>query len=547
MYISDMNTHAATNQSPIFEDINLFEIDQPLHKILQHYDASWGAESANTYGEMLGSAEWIRKGHQANTYSPIFHSHNSKGDRIDEIEFHPAYHDILGLSISQGLTSQPWTTTQAGAQTVRMAKTYLATQNEAGTGCPITMTFASLPAIRNHLPQADEWIPKLLNTKYDPRNKAYFEKDGLTIGMAMTEKQGGTDVRANTTIATPLSKSGRGELYSIVGHKWFCSAPMCDAFLTLAQTKTGLSCFFLPRWTEDGQKNHFRIQQLKQKLGNQSNASSEIEFDGAHAWLMGQEGQGIATILEMVTLCRYDCMIGSTALMRRTLSEVIHHIRHRKVFGKTLITHPLMQQVAADLALECYGSLAMTARTAHGIEQIDTPEEKQLLRLLTPIGKYYITKRASPMIVESMECLGGNGYIEDSILPRLYREAPVNAIWEGSGNVQCLDVFKAIRKSPPLMDNLLSYLDKGRGKNGYYDSSLKELKSSIQNLLSKETYARILTEKLAVLIQANEIMRLGDERIIDSFCESRLLPRSSMYGSAPIEHADYVINNSMNV
>ena len=518
-----------------------------MQNIIKHYNAQWGEDTAMDYGDLLGSAEWIQKGHQANNYSPLFHSHNSKGQRIDEIEYHPAYHDILGLSISQGLTSLPWVNTQAGAQIVRMVKTYLATQNEAGTGCPITMTFASLPAIRNHLPQADEWIPKLLNSTYDPSNKAYFEKEGLTIGMAMTEKQGGTDVRANTTSASPLSKSGRGELYALVGHKWFCSAPMCDAFLTLAQTANGLSCFLLPRWTEEGQKNKFRIQRLKHKLGNRSNASSEIEFDGAHAWLMGQEGQGVATILEMVTLCRYDCMIGSAALMRRALSEVIHHIRYRKVFGKTLITQPLMQQVVADLALESYGAIALTARTAHAIEHADSLEEKQLLRLLTPIGKYFITKRASPMIAESMECLGGNGYIEDSMLPRLYREAPVNAIWEGSGNVQCLDVIKAIRKEPKLLDNLLSYLEKGSGKNEHYDSSLKELKSKIEDLLSNEIYARLLTEKLAVLMQANETITLGNELIIESFCKSRLLPRSSMYGSPPIEHAEYVINNSMNV
>jgi len=542
-----MNTHAVSNQSPVFEDINLFELDKPLQNILTHYNANWDSNVMTSYGKTLGSAEWIRKGHQANNHAPIFHSHNSKGQRVDEIEYHPAYHEILGLSIAQGLTSQPWSTTQENAHVVRMAKTYLATQNEAGTGCPITMTFSSVPTIQNNFPQADKWIPKILNAKYDPRNKPYFEKEGLTIGMAMTEKQGGTDVRANTTSATPLGKSGRGELYSIFGHKWFCSAPMCDAFLTLAQTPKGLSCFLFPRWTEDGNKNNFRIQRLKHKLGNKSNASSEIEFDGAHAWLMGEEGKGIATILEMVTFCRYDCMIASTCFMRRALSEVIHHIRYREVFGKKLIDQPLMQQVVADIALESYGALAMTARTAHSIDQTHSSEEQQLLRLFTPVGKYYITKRASPMIVESMECLGGNGYVEDNILPRLYREAPVNAIWEGSGNVQCLDVMKAIRKSPDLLNNLISYLEIGLGKNEYYDSALSTFKNKSQDLLSNEIYARQLSEKLAVLIQANEIMTLADDLIAESFCKSRLDNPSSMYGSSTILHAQHIINYSMNV
>lgn len=540
-----MNSHVVTNQSPILENVNLFELDKPLQNILNLYDANWGTKSIRDLGGVLGSAEWIKKGRQANQNPPTFHSHNSKGDRIDEIEFHPAYHDIMELKISQELHSQPWRTTQANVQIVHMAKIYLSTQDEAGTGCPISMTFSSVPSIQKNLPQAQEWLPKILNTQYDPSNKPYFEKAGLTIGMAMTEKQGGTDVRANTTEAKPIGKPGRGELYSLMGHKWFCSAPMCDAFLTLAQTSKGLSCFLFPRWKNDGSKNNFRILQLKDKLGNRSNASSEIEFDGAHAWLMGEEGRGVATIIEMVALTRYECMIGSASLMRRALTEVIHHIRHRHVFGKALSEHVLMQQVVADLALESYGALAMTARTAHSIENNHSEEEQQLLRLLTPIGKYYITKRASPMIMESLECLGGNGYIEDSILSRLYREAPVNAIWEGSGNVQCLDVLKAIKKSSQIFDNLISYLESGKGHNDLFDHSLEKLKNSSKELLSNESQARHLTERIAVLIQANELCRLGDNIITESFCQSRFSRSTSMYGSSPIANAKDVINGSM--
>lgn len=515
-----MNNHQVINQSPIFQNHNLFEIDQPLRHLLQSSDTQWGIDRVIDYGALMGTDTWIEKGFAANNYSPKFKSHDTKGVRIDAVEFHPAYHELMQLAIQHQIHTLPWALPQKGAHRIRMALYYLHAQNEAGTACPLTMTFSCVPALQRNLPQAEEWLPKITEGSYDPRNVPSFEKKGLTIGMAMTEKQGGTDVRANTTFAEPLAQRGRGELYKITGHKWFCSAPMCDAFLTLAQTEAGLSCFLFPRWKPDGSKNHFRIQRLKDKLGNRSNASSEIEFDGAHAWLLGEEGRGVPTIIEMVALTRYDCMIGSAALMRRGLTEVLHHIQHRKVMGKLLIEQPLMQNVVADLCLESTAALTLTYRTALCLENQTDEKEQLLLRLLTPIGKYWLTKRATAFLGEAMECLGGNGYVEDSILPRLYREAPVNAIWEGSGNVQCLDVLRAIQKSPKTLEVLITELELAQSKNPYFDSFLADLKGQLQGV---EVFsARRLTEMLALALQAAQLLLHGDTTIAKAFCQTRL-------------------------
>ncbi len=516
-----MVTHKVSNQSPPIDGINLYEIDAPLKAILSKQNINGTSNAISNYGALMGQANWIEKGHLANKFKPEFHTHDSKGHRVDLVKFHPTYHDLMQLAISNQLHALPWAKPQKGNQFTRLAMYYLHAQNEAGTGCPITMTFSCVPAIKNNLPQAEEWLSKICSPIYDGSNKPYFEKEGLTIGMAMTEKQGGTDVRINTTFAKPLSKKGAGELYQLTGHKWFCSAPMCDAFLTLAQTEKGLSCFLFPRWKPDGSKNNFRIQRLKNKLGNSSNASSEIEFDGALAWLMGEEGRGVSTIIEMVALTRYDCMIGSSALMRRALTEVLHHIQYRKVMGRLLIDQPLMQNVVADLCLESEAALAMTCRTALCLEK-NTKEEQTLLRLLTPIGKYWITKRATFFLAEAMECLGGNGYVEDSILPRLFREAPVNAIWEGSGNVQCLDVLRAIRKSPKVLAIFINELEKAKGFNTIYDNYLKHLKSDILEEELQPSFARRLTESLAKGFQAAQLLLLGNSQIADAFCQARL-------------------------
>jgi putative acyl-CoA dehydrogenase len=517
-----MKTHEVFNQVPPLINVNFYENDQPLQAILSQHNIDWGIERLKSFGDLIGEEEWKQKGTLANKHEPTFQPHDAYGNRIDQADFHPAYHDLMQLWKEYGIHSLPWTEKRRGAHLIRMALYYMYNQNENGTACPLTMTFACVAPIKKYFPNAKEWLEKILDTRYNPENQSFTQKKSLTIGMAMTEKQGGTDVRANTTKALALGKAGAGEAYEIIGHKWFCSAPMCDAFLTLAQTEKGLSCFLIPRWRPDGRKNEMKIQRLKDKVGNRSNASSEVEFEGALGWLIGEEGRGVPTIIEMVALTRYDCMIGSSAMMRRGLSEVINHISYRKVMGKQLIHQPLMQNVVADLCLESEAALAMTYRACLCQENSENAEEQLLLRLLLPIGKYWITKRATFFNAEAMECLGGNGYVEDGILGRLFREAPVNAIWEGSGNVQCLDLLRVMVKTPEALDVYKKELEKAKGNNIIYDAYLENLYFDLEKYITEPFYARRITEKLAKSMQAAQLIRLGNSLISDAFCEARL-------------------------
>ena len=516
-------THQVFNQTPALEAYNLYQQDQALQEALRREGGAWGEDKVSALGDILGQATWIERGFQANKVLPEFHSHDRFGHRQDKVDFHPAYHELMRLATEQGIQSLPWNNPKPGAHVVRMAMNYLYNQNESGSACPLTMTFACVPALQKTPSIAKIWLPKILASEYDPRNLPLDKKSSATIGMAMTEKQGGTDVRANTSFATPLTdKHGSGEAYEITGHKWFCSAPMCDAFLTLAQTESGLSCFLLPRWRPEGSPNQFYIQRLKNKMGNKSNASSEVEFRGAYATMLGAEGRGVATIIEMVSLTRYDCMIGSSSLMRQAVAQVTHHIAHRKVLGKALIDQALMQNVAADLCLEVEGALGMTARMARALDEQDSEQELLLSRLATAVGKYWICKRATHHIGEAQECLGGIGYVEESILPRLYREAPVNSIWEGSGNVQCLDVLRAISKSPAVLEAYFNELDSARGGNKYYDHYIQTLKSDLSNVDDFQYQARYIVERLAKSMQAAQLIKAGKPLISDAFCESRL-------------------------
>lgn len=440
-------THEVTNQVPSLDGANLYRLDLPLQEWVRRYQGGWAEERLQRYGELAGGP-LMAAGFLANQHKPEFHSHDRYGNRVDLVEFHPAYHELMRAAIEHELPSLPWTDPRPGAQVARAGLSYLHSQAEAGTGCPLTMTYASVPAIRLQADLAEKWLPKILSREYDPRNVPMEQKAGVTIGMAMTEKQGGTDVRANTTRAYPVGIPGPGQAYELVGHKWFCSAPMCDAFLTLAYTDKGLTCFLLPRHRPDGSRNQFYIQRLKDKLGNWSNASSEIEYRGALAWMVGEEGRGVPTIIEMVAMTRFDCMIGSSALMRQALTQAAHHCAYRKVGGRVLAEQPLMQNVLADLALESEAALALTLRMGHALDRAHDEQEEKFARLVTAVGKYWICKRAPAMINEASECMGGAGYVEETILPRLYREAPVNSIWEGSGNVQCLDVLRALSKEP---------------------------------------------------------------------------------------------------
>ncbi|WP_193073816.1 isovaleryl-CoA dehydrogenase [Pseudomonas sp. FME51] len=524
-------THEVTNQVPPLDGLNLYRSDLPLQQWVHRYRGDWADEQLSAYGQLAGTP-LMHAGFQANENPPTFHSHDRYGQRIDVVEFHPAYHELMHAGITHGITSAPWSDPRPGAHVARAATMYLHNQAEAGTSCPMTMTFACVPALRLQPNLAESWLPKILSRQYDPRNLPMEQKTGLTIGMAMTEKQGGTDVRANTTRAWPMDNPGPGRPYELLGHKWFCSAPMCDAFLTLAQTDKGLSCFLLPRHRPDGSRNQFYIQRLKDKLGNQANASSEVEFRGALAWMVGEEGRGVPTIIEMVAMTRFDCMIGSSSLIRQALTQAIHHCSHRQVGGRVLVEQPLMQNVLADMALESEAAVALTMRMASALDNLGDEHEAGFARLVTAIGKYWICKRAPAMINEAQECLGGAGYVEDSILPRLYREAPVNSIWEGSGNVQCLDVLRALSKEPGLVEMLSAELGDGHG-DSYLKAHIHRLQQQIADKNDIQYRARQLTEDIAVALQAKLLLEAGNSTVSDAFIASRLQHRGRVYGTLP--------------
>ena len=528
-------THQVFNQPPPLEDFNTYTADRPLMDALKYGGGEWGEAQVAGLGALLGQAQWIERGFRANENKPVLRSHDRYGHRIDRVDFHPAYHELMALAIEHNIHALPWSGPQPGAHAVRLAMNYLYNQNEAGTACPLTMTFACVPALQKTPALADTWLPKVFSREYDPDFAPIENKRGATIGMAMTEKQGGTDVRANTTTAIPeTGDEGPGAAYALVGHKWFCSAPMSDAFLTLAQTDQGLTCFLLPRWRPDGSLNAFHIQRLKDKMGNRSNASSEVEFRGAHARMLGDPGRGVPTIIEMVALTRYDCMIGSTSLMRQAVAQVTHHIAHRDVMGKRLIEQPLMQNVAADLCLEVEGALAMTMRLAMAMDRPGDEREQQLVRLATAVGKYWICKRATQHIGEAQECLGGIGYVEESVMARLYREAPVNSIWEGSGNVQCLDVLRAVSRAPEVLEVFLEELHRARGRHSDYDRSLDAVVAAFEERDNLEYRARGLVEHMARQMQACQLLLMGDEQVADAFCSARLgVQRGLSFGNLP--------------
>ncbi|SHN13822.1 putative acyl-CoA dehydrogenase [Pseudomonas asturiensis] len=524
-------THEVTNQPPPLDGANLYRIDLPLQEWSKRYGAGWAESRIDAYGALAGGP-LMEAGFLANQNKPVFASHDRYGNRIDLIEFHPAWHQLMATAIEHGIPSLPWTDPQPGAHVARAAMSYLHTQAEPGSGCPLTMTFASVPALRLQPDLAEVWLPKVLSTRYDSRNIGIAHKTGATLGMAMTEKQGGTDVRSNTTRAWPVGAGGPGQAYELVGHKWFCSAPMCDAFLTLAQTDKGLSCFLLPRHRPDNTRNEFYIQRLKNKLGNWSNASSEVEFRGALAWMIGEEGRGVATIIEMVGMTRFDCMIGSSALMRQALTQATHHCAHRQVGGRVLVDQPLMQNVLADLALESEAALALTLRMGRALDHLEDAHEARFVRLVTAVGKYWICKRAPAMINEAAECLGGAGYVEDSILPRLYREAPVNSTWEGSGNVQCLDVLRALSKEPGVLDALFDELGDGHGDRRLA-AHIATLKDAFTDLSDIQYRARQLTEDIAIALQAKLLLEAGNAVVSDGFIAGRIATGGRVYGALP--------------
>ena len=528
------STHEVINQPPALQDYNLFRQDQALVEGVRREGADWAETGLAEFGTLAGAASTIELGFQANENKPVFHSHDRFGHRIDQVNFHPAYHSLMRIAMEHGLHSSPWTHPGAGAHVARAARYYMHAQVEAGHGCPITMTFAAIPSIRKQPELAALWQDKILANEYDPRNVPDGEKSSVTIGMAMTEKQGGTDVRANSTRAYPVGTPGPGQAYELVGHKWFVSAPMCDAFLVLAQTGSGLSCFLMPRWRPDGSKNPWQIQRLKNKMGNVSNASSEVELRGALAWMVGEEGRGVPTIIEMVAMTRFDCMIGSSAGLRQASAQALHHCRHRQVFGTTLNRQPLMQNVLADLALESEAALAFTLRIGRALDNQHIQRERLLARLATPVGKYWICKRSPNHAYEAMECIGGSGVMEDCIMPRLLRESPVNAIWEGSGNVQCLDTLRALQKEPDTLEAYFAEVAEARGADRRFDQFLAQLQNDFADISDFEYRARNLVDRLALAMQASLLIRHSQPAVADAFCASRLTSQGGLnYGNLP--------------
>jgi putative acyl-CoA dehydrogenase len=522
-YAERFITHDVENQPPPLAGYNAYLQDRALRDAVHREGGAWGEDRLVSFGALAGG-ELLELGFAANLNKPALRLFDRYGHRLDEVEFHPAYHRVMELAIAHGVHAFAWRNLdRAGAHVVRSALAFLHAQAEQGTGCPLTMTYACVPSLRQQPELAREWLPRVTSLEYDPRSLPADRKRGATVGMGMTEKQGGSDLRSNTTRAHPLGPAGAGQPYELVGHKWFFSAPMCDAFLVLAQADSGLSCFLLPRWRPDGTRNAMCIQRLKDKLGNWSNASSEVEFHGAYAVMLGEEGRGVATILEMVALTRLDCTMGSAAIIRQAVAQATHHAAHRRAFGKRLVEQPLMQNVLADLALESEAATALTLRVARAVDEAPRDAAAAgFARIGTALGKYWICKRAPALVNEAQECLGGLGYVEESILPRLYREAPLNSIWEGSGNIQCLDVLRALARDAGTADAFFTELEAARGEHPALDAEVARLRRELGQPEAMETRARFLVERMALALQASLLLRSSSRATADAFCSSRL-------------------------
>ncbi len=524
--IKQLPTHEVENMPPYMGNQDLWKNDKNLRDAVNREGAGWAEKNLSAFGYLIGCTEMFDHAEKANKNPPELKAFDQYGNRINYIDYHPSYHHLLGVAIKNEIPSFAWKHKKQGSQVAHMALTYMFNQVEGGVMCPMAMTYSVIPALKHNPDLEAQWLPKVLSNKYDDRDIPIDQKVGGTIGMFMTEKQGGSDVRANSTRAKPVSSSvGNGSEYLLTGHKYFCSAPMCDAFLVLANTNVGLSCFLVPRWKPNGERNSFFIQRLKDKLGNRSNASSEIELDNTLGTMIGEEGKGIKTILDMVTGNRIYCAVSSASLMRQAVVQVLHHVSHRSAFQKRLIDQPLMRNVVADMILESEAALNLSLRVARAVDnQNSNEDERSFARISTAISKYWVTKRAPYLVFEALECHGGPGYIEESVMPRLYREAPLNSIWEGSGNVMCLDVLRALQRDKNALPALLKELDLAKGANRNFDVSLANLKSNLDSSKGIETEARLITEKMACLIQASIFIRSGQEEKISAFCDSRLGP-----------------------
>ncbi len=521
-------THDVFNQPPILEDWNLYTSDQVLRDAVGRYGAGWAEPTLETFGGVVGSRRYLDRADRANRFPPELRAFDRYGHRIDEVDYHPAYHELMALAVEYGLHSLPEEEGYSAGHAARAALFLVAAEVELGHGCPISMTYAVLPVLRHDRELADEWTPRILSRTYDPRFVPAADKDGVIVGMTLTEKQGGSDLRANTTTAEPIGDGW----YRVTGHKWFCSAPMSDAFVITAQAPGGLTAFWLPRWFE-GRRNGFHIQRLKDKMGNRSNASSEIELDGATVRRIGEEGRAVPTIAEMLHRTRFDCVVGSAALMRRAVTEAAHHTRHRSAFGKPLIEQPLMANVLGDLVVESEATLELAMRLASSFDGAGDPAEDAFRRIALSVAKYWATKRAPMVVGEALESLGGIGYVEEAPLARMYREAPLYGIWEGSGNVICLDVLRALDREPETGDAFVAELDKARGADRRLDAAIDDVAAMLAAPRRPED-ARRLVERMAVTLEASLLARHGATDVSDVFIATRVAgDHGGAFGTLP--------------
>ena len=528
--ISHLPTHQVINMPPHMGDQDLWGNDRALRHWASHMGGAGHAGHFAHVGHLTGLDETFEKANQANRHGPELRAFDRYGMRINAVEFHPAYHDLMHLAISNKVHNFAWYNEDNAGHVGQSVLTYMFSQPEGGVMCPMAMTYSVVPSLRMAPYLAEEWMPRLLSTQYDRRDIPAAEKTGAMIGMFMTEKQGGSDVRANSTVARPI-----GDGYLLTGHKFFCSAPMCDAFLVLANTEVmGISCFLVPRWRPDGTRNTLFIQRMKDKLGNHSNASTEMEFQDTYGVMVGEEGRGIRTIIEMVTGNRLYCAMSSAGIMRQALVQALHHTSHRSAFQKRLIQQPLMQNVLADMAVEVEAALALGLRVAQAMDRMDDPAEAALARIGTAVAKYWNTKRCPSLVVEALECHGGPGYVEESIMPRLYREAPLNSIWEGSGNVMGLDVLRAMGREAEAIPAVMAELEKARGNHPNLDRAIDDLRDELADPEGLEARMRMVTEMMALTLQAALLTRHGDSPVADAFCASRLAPRyRGAFGTLP--------------
>ncbi len=523
-----------SNQPPPLEPYNLFSSDLALREAVVRESADWALPQLAALGATLGASDTVALGFAANENPPRLRAYDRFGHRRDEVEFHPAWHSVMAIAVGAGLHSSPWAAPRPGAHVARAAGTYMLTQIESGAYCPIAMTYGSVPTLRHNEALARDWLPRIFARQYDPRFVPAGQKSANLLGMAMTENQGGSDLRTNVTRAVAASGAGERRAFRVTGHKWFMSAPMCDAFLILAQTERGPTCFLLPRFTPDGALNAIRINRLKDKLGNRSNASAEVEFFDAYAEPIGEQGRGIPIIIEMSTYTRLDCAIGSSGLMRQAVVQAVHHARHRRAFQKKLVDQPLMTNVLADLVLETEAAVALSFRLARAYDQSDASAQL-FRRVVTPAAKFWICKRAPALAFEAMEVLGGNGYVEECVLPRIYREMPVNSIWEGSGNVMCLDVLRAIGREPDAAESILAEVRDAATADRRLTAFAAVLESRLTKpALADESQARALARDLALALQAALLVRHAPPALADAFCAVRLAEhRGGSFGLLP--------------